>query len=80
MKEVHLTHLFLVIGGQNYKKTWKYSVYVVRFMTRKIKLVWKISDVYSGEDEIEASWDLHMLSAPPPTPLLLKEKHNWLRF
>lgn len=63
MKEVHVTHLFLVIGGQNYKKTWKYSVSVVRFMTRKkINLAWKISDVYLGEDEIETSWDLRMIS------------------
>lgn len=58
-----MTHLFLVIGEQNYKKMWKYSV--VGFMTRKkINLAWKNSDVYLGEDEIETSWDLHMI--PPP--------------
>lgn len=76
MKEVHLTHLFLVTGGQNYKKMWKHSV--VRFMTRKkINLAWKISDVYLGEYDIDISWDLHVIS---PSPLLQKKKHNWFRF
>lgn len=61
--KVHVTHLFLVIGGQNYKKIWKHSV--VGFMTRKkINLTWKNSDVYLGEDEIETSGDLHVI--PPP--------------
>ena len=65
MKEVHVTHLFLVIGGQNYKKIWKHCVFVVRFMTSKrINLAWKTSDVYLGEDEIDTSWDLCMI--PPP--------------
>lgn len=34
-------------------------------MTRKkINLARKISDVYLGEDEIETSWDLHVISSP----------------
>lgn len=62
MEEVHLIHLFLVTGGQNYKKMWKHTISVVRFMTRKkINLAWKISNVYLGEDEIETSWDLHVI-------------------
>jgi len=62
MEEVHLTHLFLVIGGQNYKKMWKHSVSVVRSMIRKkINPAQKISDVYLGEDEIETSWDSRVI-------------------
>lgn len=58
-----MTHLFLVIGGQNYKKIWKHSV--VEFMFRKkINLAWKNSDVYLGEGEIETRWDLHVIPHP----------------
>lgn len=39
---------------------------------KKINLAWKIPDVYLGEDEIETSWDLHMISQPPPPPRLQK--------